>query len=313
VPYDQVDLPPRPDKPGGAIVNAMTVDVEDYFQVSAFAPLVPPDAWGTFESRVNANTDRLLALFAATGVRATFFVLGWVAEQHPALIQRIAAGGHELASHSYWHRLVYDLDQESFRADLKRAKQAIEDACGVAVRGFRAPSFSITERSLWALDVLVEEGYTYDASIFPVHHDRYGIPDAPRHAHEIRRAAGPVVELPGSAAIAGPARVPIGGGYFRLLPYTVTRWAVRQMNEVDARPAMFYLHPWEVDPAQPRLEASTVSRWRHYNQLAATEPRLRRLLADFRWGAIEDIWPVRGTVTPPAAHPTASPTLVHAP
>jgi polysaccharide deacetylase family protein (PEP-CTERM system associated) len=315
VPYERADLAPLPLRTPGAIVNAMTVDVEDYFQVSAFAPLVSPDAWGTFESRVTANTDRLLALFAETGVRATFFILGWVAERHPSLVQRIAAAGHELASHSYWHRLVYDLEPESFRADLRRARQAIEDAAGVAVRGFRAPSFSVTEQSLWALDVLVEEGYAYDASVFPVRHDRYGIPTAPRHAHVIRRAAGEVIELPGSAAIAGPARVPIGGGYFRLVPYSVTRWAIRQLNDVDVRPAMFYLHPWEIDPDQPRLEASAVSRWRHYNQLTATEPRLRRLLADFRWGAIEDIWPVRPDASRPGASAPApsTPTLAHAP
>jgi polysaccharide deacetylase family protein (PEP-CTERM system associated) len=309
VPYEYTELPPLPAASGRPIVNAMTIDIEDYFQVSAFAPMVSPDAWGTFESRVAANTDRLLAAFAAAKVRATFFVLGWVAEQHPALIRRIAEAGHELASHSHWHGLVYDLTPESFRADLRRARHAIEDASGVTVRGFRAPSFSITERSLWALDVLIEEGHTYDASVFPVRHDRYGIPSAPRHAHRVHRGAGSIVELPGSTAMVGPARVPVGGGYFRLLPYAVTRWAVRQLNDA-AQPAMFYLHPWEIDPLQPRLEAPLLSRLRHYNQLAATEHRLLQLLADFRWGAIEDIWPVTasaGTARSPQPSSSAPP------
>lgn len=312
VPYEHTPLASRP-APSGATVNAMTVDVEDYFQVSAFAPFVPADAWGTFEPRVEANTDRLLALFASAGVRGTFFVLGWVAEQRPALVRRIAEAGHELASHSHLHRLVYELDPEAFRADLRQAKRAIEDAAGVAVRGFRAPSFSITERSLWALDVLVEEGYAYDASVFAVNHDRYGIPTAPRHAHAIQRAAGSLIELPGSAATVGPAPLPIGGGYFRLFPYSMTRWAVRQLNE-RRQPAMFYLHPWEVDPEQPRLEASVVTSFRHYNQLAATLPRLKRLLADFRWGAIEDIWPIGSTPSAPrVGEPAPARTLVHAP
>lgn len=311
-PYEHTPLPARP-SPSGKPVNAMTVDVEDYFQVSAFAPLVPTTAWGEYESRVEASTDSLLALFASLRVRATFFVLGWVAEQRPALVRRIADAGHELASHSHLHRLVYDLDPATFRADLRRAKAAIEDAAGVVVRGFRAPSFSITERSLWALDVLVEEGYAYDASVFPVHHDRYGIPTAPRDAHTIHRAAGSLIELPGSAAMVGPAPLPVGGGYFRLFPYNMTRWAVRQLNEAR-RPAMFYLHPWEVDPGQPRLEASVVTSFRHYNQLAATLPRLNRLLTDFSWGAIEDIWPIGSTPKAPrVGEPAPAETPVPAP
>jgi polysaccharide deacetylase family protein (PEP-CTERM system associated) len=307
MPYERTAVRPNPTAVvPGAVVNAMTIDVEDYFHVSAFAASVSRDAWSQYESRVAANTDRLLALFADTGVRATFFVLGWVAERDPGLVRRIVAAGHEVASHSYWHQLVYDLDVETFRHDLRRAKHAIEDAAGVMVRGFRAPSYSLVERSLWALDVLVEEGYSYDASVFPIRHDRYGIPQAPRHAHRIARAGGSVIELPGTTAIAGGARVPIGGGYFRLLPYRVTRWAVEKVNTVDLQPAMFYLHPWEIDPDQPRLQvASAISRWRHYNNLAATEPRLRRLLADFRWGAVEDVWPVA-----PASRPASAATVV---
>ena len=297
--YDAADLPALARTPA-AILNAMTIDVEDYFHVSAFAKVVRPHAWDGYASRVERNTDRLLAMFAEARVRATFFVLGWVAERHPGLVRRIAQAGHEIASHSYAHQLVYDLDREDFRADLRRARRIIEDLSGRPVRGFRAPSYSVTERSLWALDVLIEEGYTYDASVFPIHHDRYGIPSAPRHAHRVLRPAGSLIELPGSTATVGPARVPIGGGYFRLLPYSLTTWAIGQLNRSDRRPAMFYLHPWEIDPDQPRLAASSVSRWRHYNNLAATEPRLRRLLADFEWGAIEDVWPL-GQIT--AAQP----------
>ena len=294
--YDAADLPAaRTQRP---ILNAMTIDVEDYFHVSAFADVVRPHTWDGYASRVEANTDRLLAMFAEAQVRATFFVLGWVAERYPGLVRRIAQAGHEIASHSYAHQLVYDLDTETFRADLRRARCIIEDLSGRPVRGFRAPSYSVTERSLWALDVLIEEGYTYDASIFPIHHDRYGIPSAPRHAHRVRRPAGSLIELPGSTAMIGPAKVPIGGGYFRLLPYSLTTWAIGQLNRADQQPAMFYLHPWEIDPDQPRLAASSVSRWRHYNNLAATETRLRRLLADFKWGPIEEVWPLGQVAAP---------------
>jgi polysaccharide deacetylase family protein (PEP-CTERM system associated) len=265
----------------------MTVDVEDYFHVSAFAGVVSREQWPALESRVVANTDRLLDLFAEHGVKATFFVLGWVAERHPGLLRRIAREGHELASHSYWHRLVYDLTPEDFRDDLRRAREVIESAAGVTVRGFRAPSYSIVERSLWALDVLAEEGYVYDASIFPVRHDVYGIPDAPRVPHVIQRAAGQLLELPGSAARLAGAPVPIGGGYFRLLPYAATRWAIKRYVATEGRPAMFYLHPWEIDPDQPRLQAPLKSRLRHYNHLAQAESRLRRLLRDFAWNSVE--------------------------
>jgi polysaccharide deacetylase family protein (PEP-CTERM system associated) len=302
--YDSIELPPAAVPAKERIVNAMTIDVEDYFHVSAFADVVRPDTWSSYGSRVEANTDRMLAMFAAARVRGTFFVLGWVAERHPALVRRIAQAGHEIASHSYAHQLVYDLDRERFRADLRRAKRIIEDITGQPIRGFRAPSYSVTERSLWAFDVLIEEGYTYDASVFPIHHDRYGIPSAPRYAHRVSRTGGTLIELPGSTAAVGPARMPIGGGYFRLLPYSLTTWAIGQLNRVDRRPAMFYLHPWEIDPDQPRLPASSVSRWRHYGNLASTEPRLRRLLTEFRWGAIEDVWPVvRAATVRPEAKP----------
>jgi polysaccharide deacetylase family protein (PEP-CTERM system associated) len=290
--YSYLPLPPRP--AAASIVNLMTVDVEDYFHVNAFAGRVARDSWPTFPSRVEANTARILGLFAEHGVRGTFFVLGWVAERYPQLVRRIADAGHEIGSHSHWHRLVYSLTPEEFREDLRRARGAIGDATGITVRGFRAPSFSITERSLWALDVLADEGYDYDASIFPVRHDVYGIPGAPRHPHLIECGSRTLFELPGSAGrLGGDLRLPIGGGYFRFFPYAATRRAIASFNDDEGHPAMFYLHPWEVDPAQPRLRASFRSGLRHYSNLARTEPRLRRLLTDFRWGAIEDAFPRR--------------------
>jgi polysaccharide deacetylase family protein (PEP-CTERM system associated) len=235
------------------IVNAMTVDVEDYFHVSAFASVVSPSDWESYESRVERNTERLLAILEGAGVRATFFVLGWIAERFPALVQRIDRAGHELASHGYDHGLVYDKTPESFRADLRRAQTAIEQAAGVDVRGYRAPSFSITEDSLWALDVLVSEGYTFDSSIYPIRHDRYGIPSWHRHIHTIDRPGGRLWELPGSTVRHLGTNLPMGGGgYFRLLPYWWTRRGIQALNDDEQRPAIFYLHPWEIDPDQPR-------------------------------------------------------------
>jgi polysaccharide deacetylase family protein (PEP-CTERM system associated) len=264
------------------VVNVFTIDVEDYYHVSGFAGIAPPERWPSFESRVDANTNRMLDLCAEAGVRGTFFVLGWVADRWPAMVRRIADEGHELASHSYWHRLVYDLTPETFREDLRRARAAIEQAAGVRVRGFRAPSYSITARSLWALDVLQDEGYEYDASIFPIRHDVYGIPDAPRHPH-MRNG---LLEIPGTTALIGRTRIPVGGGYFRLFPYSVTRWAIARVNRMEGKPAIFYLHPWEIDPEQPRLAGSWRSTLRHYNSLGRTELRLRRLLSDFRWDTV---------------------------
>ena len=272
------------------MLNAMSVDVEDYFQVSAFDKVVAREAWARFESRVEANTDRLLGLFAEHDVRATFFVLGWVAERHPALVCRIAAAGHEIASHGFGHQLVYEMDPERFRDDVRRAKRQLEDTAGQAVSGYRAPSYSITKQSLWALDVLVEEGYHYDASIFPVHHDRYGIPDAPRHPYVLEREAGRLVEAPPSTVRVGRVNLPVaGGGYFRILPFTWTRWGIARVNRHEGQPVIFYLHPWEVDPDQPRLGADAVGRFRHYRNLHKTEPRLRRLLELFRFGRVIDV------------------------
>ena len=298
--------------PRGPMVNVFTIDVEDYYHVSAFAGVAPPERWPSFESRVEANTDRILELCADAGVRGTFFVLGWVADRWPGMVRRIAAQGHEVASHSYWHRLVYDLTPETFREDLRRARTAIEQAAGVRVRGFRAPSYSITARSLWALDVLQDEGYEYDASIFPIRHDVYGIPDAPRHPH----LRGRLLEIPGTTALFGGTRIPVGGGYFRLFPYGATRWAIERVNRLEHKPAVFYLHPWEIDPEQPRLAAPWRSTLRHYNSLGRTEVRMRRLLSDFRWDTVARVLldgppsmdVVRdGRVDAPAAAPLIAP------
>jgi polysaccharide deacetylase family protein (PEP-CTERM system associated) len=268
------------------IVNAMTVDVEDYFHVSVFDGLVPRHAWEGMESRVCANTDRLLAIFSEADIQATFFVLGWVAERFPQLVRRIADAGHEIASHGYGHRLVYDLTPRAFREDIRRSKGVLESMTSSPVYGYRAPSYSVTPRSLWALDVLIEEGFVYDSSIFPIHHDRYGIPVSPRHPYLLKRGAV-LVEAPASTVRWGPFNLPIGGGgYFRILPYGWTRWGIKRLNEVERTPAIFYLHPWEIDPDQPRLHTSGLGQFRHYRNLGRTEERLRALLKDFSFSTM---------------------------
>ena len=272
------------------VINAMSIDVEDYFHVSVFDGIVPRSAWRDMESRVVANTSRLLDIFDEYGVRSTFFVLAWVGERYPALVRTIAQRGHEVASHGYAHRLVYDQTRSAFRDDVRRAKAILEDACGRQVAGYRAPSYSITPRSLWALDVLIEEGYQYDSSIFPIRHDRYGIPVSDRRPYPIHRAGGTLIEVPGSTTRIGPLNLPVaGGGYFRILPYNWTRWGIARVNELEARPAVFYLHPWEIDPEQPRLQAGRLSRFRHYRNLHRTEGRLRQLLRDFRFDTVESL------------------------
>jgi polysaccharide deacetylase family protein (PEP-CTERM system associated) len=272
-----------------AIINAMTVDVEDYFHVSVFDGVIPRHTWDRLDSRVCANTERLLRIFEATGVRATFFVLGWVAERFPSLVGEIAAAGHEIASHGYGHRLVYDLTPAAFRDDVRRSKDLLESAIGQPIYGYRAPSYSVTARSLWALDVLIDEGFRYDASIFPIHHDRYGIPTSPRHPYLLQREYS-LLEAPGSTVQWGPFNLPVaGGGYFRILPYAWTRWGINRLNEVERAPAIFYLHPWEIDPEQPRLPAPPLSRFRHYFNLSKTETRLRALLNDFKFSTMASV------------------------
>ena len=279
-----------PAQPLAPIVNAMTVDVEDYFHVSAFENTVSRSQWETLESRVTRNTERLLALFGHANVRATFFVLGWVAERFPGLVRDIAARGHEIASHGFSHRLVYDQTPEQFRADLRRSRDAIAAAVNAPVYGYRAPSFSITKRSFWALETLIEEGFIYDASIFPIRHDRYGVPSAPRRFHTLQTNAGTIWECPGSTVRVGGMNFPVaGGGYFRLLPYAWTQWGIGRLNEVEGRPAIFYIHPWEIDPDQPRLPGSWFSRFRHYRNLSETEGRLERLVSDFAFAPLVEV------------------------
>lgn len=256
----------------------LSVDVEDYFQVEAFADRVDRAQWSTFPSRVEANTHAVLDLFDECGVKGTFFVLGWVAERFPGLVREIVRRGHEPACHSYWHRLIFKLSREEFHDDTRRAKERIEDAGGVAVFGYRAPSFSVVNRSLWALDVLVELGFHYDSSVFPIRHDVYGMPAAPRAPFRVDTAAGPIAEFPMTTfRWIGRHNFPIGGGgYLRIFPFRVTRFGVRKAL-ADNIPLITYVHPWEVDPGQPRLEGRLTSRLRHYTNLNHTAGRLRKL------------------------------------
>ncbi len=272
------------------MLNAFTIDVEDYFQVSAFEGVVKRDNWSRMPSRVEASTNRLLELLEHRGVRGTFFVLGWTAERFPGLVQRIAAAGHELACHSFWHRLIYQQSRDDFRNDVRRAKQTIEDAAGRSVIAYRAPSFSVTRRSLWALEILVEEGFEIDSSIFPTVHDRYGIPNTELRPHTIQTPAGSIWEFPLAVQRVGRFTVPIsGGGYFRLFPFHFSRLCLQRTN-CDGRPFAFYIHPWEVDPKQPRIDGvSRLSRFRHYVNLTTTHRKLERLLATFQFGTISEV------------------------
>lgn len=269
--------------------HAMTIDVEDYFQVSAFENLVDPAQWDSISPRVEANTDRLLQLFADHNTKATFFTLGWVAERFPHLINRIVEQGHELASHGTMHQRASHQNRAQFQQDVGNAKRLLEDLSGKPVLGYRAPSFSFTKENLWVYDALAEEGYRYSSSVYPVVHDHYGIPDAPRFRYET--PAG-VDEIPLSTLPLMGKNMPIsGGGYFRLYPYAFTRWAVNRFMQKEAQPYIFYLHPWEVDPAQPRMEgASAKSRFRHYLNLNKVETRLSRLLTDFQWGTLASLY-----------------------
>ena len=276
---------------GAPIVNALTIDVEDYFQVSAMAPYIERSAWDSLECRVENNVDRLLARFDEHGARATFFTLGWIAERYPALIRRIVAAGHELASHGYGHQRASDLTRAEFEDDITRAKRLLEDIGGVAVRGYRAPSFSIGKGNLWAFDSLRDAGYVYSSSVYPVQHDHYGMPDAPRFPYS---SVEGLTEIPISTVRAGNRNFPIGGGgYFRLLPYAASRYAIARFNREERRPAIFYMHPWEIDPEQPRVAGvGAKSRFRHYVSLHRTEGRLVRLLTDFRWDRVDQVYDV---------------------
>ncbi|MDO9094847.1 MAG: DUF3473 domain-containing protein [Rubrivivax sp.] len=275
-----------------ALTNALTIDVEDYFQVSAFAPYIRRDEWDARECRVERNVERILAMLAQRDTKATFFTLGWVAERYPQLVKRIVEGGHELASHGYGHERASDLSQEAFAQDVGRAKKLLEDIAGREVLGYRAPSFSIGTGNLWAFDQLARAGYTYSSSIYPIAHDHYGMPDSPRFAY---RVASGLLEVPVTTLRMMSRNLPSsGGGYFRLLPYGISRWMIRRINTVDRESAIFYFHPWEIDSEQPRVAGiDAKTRFRHYVNIPRMEAKLQSLLADFRWGRMDQIFLAR--------------------
>ena len=270
------------------VTNALTIDVEDYFQVSAFAPHIPRSDWPTRECRVERNVDLILAMLDQHETKATFFTLGWIAERYPELIRRIVAEGHELASHGYGHERASEQTAAAFFADINLAKLILEDLAGQEVKGYRAPSFSIGQHNLWAFDCLERAGYRYSSSIYPIRHDHYGMPDAPRHAH----AVGGLLEVPATTLRFLNRNWPAsGGGYFRLMPYGVSRWMLRRVNHVDQLAAVFYFHPWEIDADQPRIPGiSAKTRFRHYVNIHRMEARLNRLLGDFQWGRMDHLF-----------------------
>lgn len=283
--------------------NAFTVDVEDYFQVEGFAQVVRRSSWDGYRTRVGANTSLLLNMLSERNIRATFFVLGWVARKHPEIVREIAASGHEIASHGMSHRPIYLQTPAEFQRETRDAKVLLEDLCQNPVIGYRAATFSITRRSLWALDILCEEGFRYDSSIFPIRHDRYGIPDAEPKPHILTTPGGArLVEFPISVMRYGRINIPVaGGGYFRLFPYGFTRWALRRLNR-EQREFVFYVHPWEIDPEQPRVRsASVASRFRHYLNLHRCAQRLGRLLDDFEFDTMCAVLAQRELLPGPAA------------
>lgn len=276
-------------KDNSRITNALTIDVEDYFQVSAMAPYIRRDEWDSRECRVERNIDRILDMLAQHGTQATFFTLGWVAERYPAMVRRIVEQGHELASHGYGHQRASDLSEAEFFDDVQRAKGILEDIGGQSVLGYRAPSFSIGTGNLWALDTLLKAGYRYSSSIYPVKHDHYGMPDAPRFVHEVRPG---LLEVPPTTLRLFDRNLPSsGGGFFRLLPYSVSRWMLQQVNARDAESAIFYFHPWEIDAEQPRVAGiDAKTRFRHYVNIERNERKLDRLLSDFRWDRMDKLF-----------------------
>ena len=269
--------------------NALTIDVEDYFQVSAFAPHIPRGDWERMPCRVERNVDVILGLLDASGAKATFFTLGWIAERYPQVVHRIAHGGHELASHGYGHQRASDLTPDAFRDDITRAKRLLEDISGQPVNGYRAPSFSVGKTNPWAFDCIREAGYTYSSSVYPIRHDHYGMPDAPRFPYQ---PIPGLIEVPVTTNQFFQTNVPTGGGgYFRLMPYAMSKWLIGRVNRIDGKPAMFYFHPWEIDPEQPRIHAAGwKSKFRHYINLHRTERRLKRLLSDFRWDRVDRVF-----------------------
>lgn len=271
------------------LINALTIDVEDYFQVSAFAPFIARSDWEQRECRVERNVNRILDLLESRETKATFFTLGWIAERYPGLVRRIVREGHELASHGYGHERASDLTEAAFRNDISRAKSLLEDLSGHVVTGYRAPSFSIGTANLWAFDCLAQAGYQYSSSIYPIRHDHYGMPDSPRFAHRVDSG---LLEVPITTLRMFERNLPSsGGGYFRLLPYAVSRWMLRRVNTVDRQSAVFYFHPWEIDVAQPRVAGIDLkTRFRHYVNISRMEQRLQSLLADFKWGRMDSLF-----------------------
>lgn len=278
------------------MINAMTVDVEDYFHVAALSRSIPKSAWDSMEYRAEQSTNRMLDLFDLAGIKATFFVLGWVARRSPELVKEILNRGHEVASHGWSHELVYRQSRQDFLRETRDSKSLLEDLTGRPVIGYRASTYSITRNSLWALDVLCELGFAYDSSIFPIRHDLYGIPDAPISPQSMQTPGGAtIVEFPMSTAEYFGLRLPVsGGGYFRLLPYWLVRAGLRSINGDRRQPFIFYLHPWEIDPGQPRIKTSLLSRIRHYTNLTRTEGRLRLLMSEFRFGRVCDVLAAQG-------------------
>ena len=278
---------------GRPVVNALTIDVEDYFQVSAFAPYIRRSDWDTRECRVERNVDRILEMLGVNGTKATFFTLGWIAERYPQLIRQIADHGHEIASHGYGHERASDLTEDAFFSDIHKAKVILEDLCGLEVKGYRAPSFSIGAGNLWAFDSLARAGYRYSSSVYPIKHDHYGMPDSPRFAYRVRPE---LLEIPVTTLRAWGRNFPSsGGGYFRLLPYALSRWMLDRVNTLDQQSGVFYFHPWEIDVAQPRVEGiSSKTRFRHYVNISRMEDRLAQLLTDFKWGRMDEVF--RGSI-----------------
>ena len=273
------------------MLNALTIDVEDYYQVSAFEPIIKHEDWIKFESRVEGNTEKIVKILYDLDIKATFFILGWVAEHSPQLVKEIQKQGHEIGCHGYAHKLIYQHSKDFFRDDIRKAKTILEEITGEKVVSYRAPSYSIIQESIWALDILIEEGFEYDSSIFPIRHDRYGIPDSARFPYIINRNGhGKIKEFPLSTIRFFGINFPItGGGYFRLFPYWFTRWGLKRINKVEKKPFIFYFHPWEIDPDQPRFNPGYISRFRHYVNLSKTEGNLKKLLTDFKFTTFKNI------------------------
>jgi len=273
-----------------SMINALTIDVEDYFMVSAFADVVRFEDWGMYESRVARNTGHILTVLDEYNVKATFFVLGWVAERYPELVRKIHDAGHEVACHGYNHRLIYHMTPDQFREDIRTAKNILEDIISAPVIGYRAASYSIVKETLWALDILIEEKFLYDSSIFPIHHDRYGMPGAERFPYIVARNNGTLREFPPSTFRIFGQNIPIaGGGYLRLFPLQVTKTAIRSINEREEKPVIVYLHPWEIDAKQPRMSGRRSSKFRHYINLDSTMPKLKKVLAEFKFNTLSGL------------------------